>query len=741
MAAPILAIDFGTSNTSAVIVVDGRMLPLRNAETGRFSWPTAVFRDGDELKAGSQAEWAKLSRPDLYCDGFKRFLGSPETVALGDAGFPIVDLIARMLRHLRDEATALIGQPIGRTVLTIPSSYGEHDRRRTLMIDAGLKAGFTDVELLPEAVAAALAPLVRAPLAPGSLALVYDLGGGTFDAALVRMADDAEVTVLDQAALEHSGGRAVDERLVEYIRMHTGPEAAAILDPEPDQAPEVAARAELMAHDLVRRLKLILSGQQTATDYSLPSVPPIRLARDEMNSVIDDLLDNTVECCKTLVARAGLTFDDLDAVIRVGGSSRITRVGEVLERLGPPVCEPEDHELAVVQGAARWAARAVQRRLPHSPAGPGDRPLRFDLPGGQTARLTRWLMPRGAVYPAGSALAVVRLRDGSLWHLYDNAASPGLLHHRQIDAGDQIASGDWIATVRPPAPASRFGEDGGGATEAAFSADGGSLAVAVDGTVRIWKTADGTEPQLSEQAGRTALARGLQPGDGIKLVTYHNGTVTLWEPTDGAQLLRIDAPEPLIPAAAHIASGQIALVAGNGESAVIRRSDTSGLGEIRYSAHVQIHDIVLSPDGRAVLAAGEDGFARIWNVETEESLAAFEHDSAVVTARYSADGARVVTNAENYVARVWDVASGEPITEFRYGNHLHCIALSPDGTLLAVGGSGGGVRLWDVNASKEMLALPGSGSVSALVFSPDGNRLAVSAASRPVEVYLLARPV
>ncbi|MFB9184672.1 Hsp70 family protein [Dactylosporangium sucinum] len=145
------------------------------------------------------------------------------TVPLGDGHYAPGDLVA-VLRAVAGRA-----EPADRLVLTVPASYGHGDARSHRMVAAGEAAGFAEVELLPEPVAAALGPISGAPFAAGDLVLVYDFGGGTFDAALVRFGDNGTHEVLGHAALNDCGGRDVDALIARHLRGQADPELAETL--------------------------------------------------------------------------------------------------------------------------------------------------------------------------------------------------------------------------------------------------------------------------------------------------------------------------------------------------------------------------------------------------------------------------------------------------------------------------------------------------------------------------------
>src|SRR4051812_7958819 len=180
-AEPTLLVDLGTTTSTAALLVDGVVRLLKEPGTGSSTWPSAVCLAGQTLLVGTAAERSKRAHPEAYRSEFKRDLGNGSRIPLGDKSFTPQDLVVEVLRAFTRLAERGAGRPIRHLVLTVPGSYAAHDPRRDVMIEAGECAGFSDVELLPEPVAAALAPMEGPSLHGESVVLVYDFGGGTFD--------------------------------------------------------------------------------------------------------------------------------------------------------------------------------------------------------------------------------------------------------------------------------------------------------------------------------------------------------------------------------------------------------------------------------------------------------------------------------------------------------------------------------------------------------------------------------
>ncbi|MFE2109642.1 Hsp70 family protein [Kitasatospora sp. NPDC059463] len=457
MAEPVLVVDFGTSSSAAAVVLDRGERLVKEPSSGLLSWPSAVCADGaGRLLVGSAAEHRKRAEPAGYRAEFKRDLGERAPVPLGERRYPVSELVAAVLAEFRAQARAVAGRGIDRLVVTVPASYGPVDPRREAMLEAGAAAGFGSVELLAEPVAAAHATVAGEPFAPGETVLVYDFGGGTFDTALVRIgAEGASHTVLGHAALDDCGGRDIDALLAGRIRER----GRDWLEPLLGAGGAGALRAQLELGDFVRRIKHQLTESPTVEDYLTPLGPASRVARDELETLIGPLLDRTVACCRQLLADCGVRPRALDSVLLVGGTTRVPAVRALLaDRLNRPLRVVEDPDLAVVHGAAAWAARSADRRLSPLRQAARTRPLAWGFPA-DSAEVAGWSVPAATAYPAGAALGSLRLPDGSLWEL--TADEPGTVVRQLVAPGTAVGPGEWLLAVQPvgaaddPDPASR----------------------------------------------------------------------------------------------------------------------------------------------------------------------------------------------------------------------------------------------------------------------------------------------
>jgi molecular chaperone DnaK len=428
---PILVIDFGTVYSCAALVAGDEVKWLHESSSGLLEWPSGVLVDGDDILVGSVADRRKVVRASLYRPEIKRYLSRGEPLDIGGEEYAPERLVSAVLAAFHSAAVkANDGSPVTHAVLTKPADYLPGDARNRRMISAGEAAGLGAVELLPEPVAAAYSAPAGKEFAPGSVLLVYDWGGGTFDAALVRvLADGGEVLASD--GLAYCGGVDIDEAVARFLGEGDAELGALFASGD---------KGRILGRDLADRMKRELSDRPDSLQDAMGIEAALSVA--DFEKIAEPFVDQTVECCRGLLAAAGC---EADAILLAGGSSRIPMVARTLRaafgvepRLAP---EPE---LAVVRGAARWATMSDSRSGGPLPAALKLKPLQWSIPAGE-AELVDWLVDEKAAYPDNATLARVRLPDGTLWSLKADAAS--VLHAQHANPGARVESGYWLATV------------------------------------------------------------------------------------------------------------------------------------------------------------------------------------------------------------------------------------------------------------------------------------------------------
>lgn len=353
----ILSIDFGTSYTTAAIRTgDGepRLVEVSNPSGPQSRMASSVLVQADgEILVGWVADNQAQSSPEGYEPSPKRSLGRDKTLRLAARDVEVPDLVAAVLRAMLGEARRLKNQTQPQQVkLTHPASWGK--LRIDALLDAAARAGIESPELIPEPVAAAM-HFAAGQLSPGELVAVYDLGGGTFDTAVLkRTSPPEEFEVVAVGGREELGGEIFDERLFDHL-VNVLREGS----PENARAIQNDRRARIPFLREVRAAKEALSG---ATSYTL-RLPletdfKLELDREQLNAVIRDDVERSLDILATTI---GDRLDDLEGIYLAGGSSRIKLVEDrVQERFGrhDTLDEPKS---AIALGAARAPAPEPHR--------------------------------------------------------------------------------------------------------------------------------------------------------------------------------------------------------------------------------------------------------------------------------------------------------------------------------------------------------------------------------------------
>ncbi len=351
-----LGIDIGTTFSAGAILRAGRV-DVVALESQRFTVPTVVAADGDRLVFGSAAVARSVASPDAAVREFKRRLGDPEPIVVGGRPYLPEQLVASFARWVRDNVAGQCGGPPDHVAVSHPANWTAFQRQ--LLAGALSDAELGPVVLIAEPEAAAIDFASVAQLAPGQLVLVYDLGGGTFDVALLRRDAVGFETVGDPRGVERLGGIDFDEAVFQFVLRAAGGEPANAAPTDP------AGRLALdQLRDRCVEAKELLS-TQTSVDIPvfLPGVTAtVAVTRDAFEGMVRPMLRQTVELVRQTMDRARVSASDLSDVLLVGGSSRIPMVGRMIqEDLGVPVRVDTHPKLVVARGAARRAGMEAER--------------------------------------------------------------------------------------------------------------------------------------------------------------------------------------------------------------------------------------------------------------------------------------------------------------------------------------------------------------------------------------------
>ncbi|HYI62010.1 MAG TPA: Hsp70 family protein [Acidimicrobiales bacterium] len=357
-----LAIDFGTSNTTGATWADGRVEALEVRRDRRVPSVVLLSDDGSWV-VGREADNQAVVVPERVERAPKRRLGKGHSLLLGGQAVPITSAVAALMGpHAAAARERHAGEP-GHVVLTHPARWGP-ERLEVLRV-AAAEAGFASVELLPEPVAAA--HYVDDHIEVGQHVAVYDLGGGTFDTAVMRRTETSFKVVGLPGGTERIGGEDFDHRMYQHLGAAVAREDASVWEAmaTSDERRWRRAAADLLTQ--ARDAKEQLSRNPRASVYIGALERDITVTRDEFDTLISADVDRTVDEMSRTIEGAGLADGDVVKVYLVGGSSRLTLVQERMgARFGSRISTWDDPKGVVVLGAAKFSGTLAGA----APAGP-----------------------------------------------------------------------------------------------------------------------------------------------------------------------------------------------------------------------------------------------------------------------------------------------------------------------------------------------------------------------------------
>jgi len=352
-----VGIDLGTT-FSALAYLDDNGTPVAVAnEDEEVETPSLILlAESGHVIVGPNRMRAAMENPDHVVERVKRHMGSAEFKRTFD-GHEITPefLSSLILKKLRQDAEKRIGK-IGNAVITVPAYF--NDSRRKATQDAGLIAGLNVIDIINEPTAAALTyawhrgelGAAKAAFERPRQALVYDLGGGTFDATVVRYTP-THFQVLSTEGDVQLGGVDWNDRLLDHV-------AAAYMEKHKIDVKKIPAVVQMLRHDC-DMAKIALTTQPKATiscRHEGKSVS-VSITREEFEDMTADLLQRTIDTSEQVIEQAKLTTDQLDAIVLVGGSTLMPKVAQLLEQVtGRKPYQGISPHTSVAQGAAIHAA-------------------------------------------------------------------------------------------------------------------------------------------------------------------------------------------------------------------------------------------------------------------------------------------------------------------------------------------------------------------------------------------------
>ena len=343
-----IGIDLGTTNSCMAAVEGGKPVIIPNAEGERTTPSVVAFSKAGERLVGRIACRQAAMNPDRTISSVKRHMGTDWRVDIDGKRFTPQELSAMILRKLRTDAEAFLGQPVTDAVITVPAYFNDMQRQATK--DAGRIAGLNVLRIINEPTSAALA--YGLDNGTPQKVMVYDLGGGTFDVSIIEIGDGV-IEVLATAGDNHLGGDDFDERVAEHLLDEFQRDNGIDLRREPAALQRVReaaceAKIELSSMETTRvNLPFLAQGPSGPVHFETT------LTRSAFNQMTADLVHRTEGPVTTALNDAGIAASELGCVLLVGGSTRIPAVQQkVRELTGKEPSSSINPDECVATGAA-----------------------------------------------------------------------------------------------------------------------------------------------------------------------------------------------------------------------------------------------------------------------------------------------------------------------------------------------------------------------------------------------------
>ena len=350
--AKVIGIDLGTTNSCVAVMEGGEVVVIPNPEGNRTTPSVVAFSKTGERLIGQVAKRQAVTNPDRTVQSIKREMGTSYKVSIDDKQYSPQEISAMILAKLKSDAEAYLGQPVTQAVITVPAYFSDSQRQATK--DAGKIAGLDVLRIINEPTAAALA--YGLDKENDQKILVFDLGGGTFDVSILEIGDGV-FEVLATAGNNRLGGDDFDNKVVDYLVDTFKKEQG------------VDLRNDRMAMQRLReaaeKAKVELSGVTTSNinlayitaDANGPKHMDVTLTRAKFDELTHDLVEKTMEPVKRAMSDAGMTPNDIQKILLVGGSSRTPAVQDAVKKyFGKDPFKGINPDECVAVGAAIQAA-------------------------------------------------------------------------------------------------------------------------------------------------------------------------------------------------------------------------------------------------------------------------------------------------------------------------------------------------------------------------------------------------
>jgi molecular chaperone DnaK len=346
----IIGIDLGTTNSVVSVMEGGQAVVIPNQEGGRTTPSVVGFTKSGERLVGQVAKRQAVTNPENTVYSIKRFMGRrfgevteemklvPYKVVAGENGDARVEIngkrysppevSAMILGKLKEAAEAYLGEKVTKAVITVPAYFNDSQRQATK--DAGQIAGLEVMRIINEPTAAALA--YGLDKKKNETIAVYDFGGGTFDISILEVGDGV-VEVKSTNGDTHLGGDNIDQRIIDWLVQEFKKETGVDVSKDQMALQRLKEAAEKAKIELSTVLETELNLPFLTADASGPKHMNVKLTRARLEQMVADILDRAIGPCKQALADAGVTPQQIDEVVLVGGSTRMPKVQQQVRDL------------------------------------------------------------------------------------------------------------------------------------------------------------------------------------------------------------------------------------------------------------------------------------------------------------------------------------------------------------------------------------------------------------------------
>ncbi|MCI2416447.1 Hsp70 family protein [Saccharopolyspora sp. K220] len=732
-----LGVDLGTTYTAAAVEHFGQVEMLTLGDRAVIA-PAVVFVRADgTVVTGDAAARRAVGEPHRIAREFKRRLGDPTPLVLGGTPFSAAALLGQVLRDVLHKATETEGEPPERVVLTRPANWGPY--RQELFSEVPKLAGLDEADTLTEPEAAAAYYAGKRQL-PDQVVAVYDLGGGTFDATVVRKTRDHIEILGEPEGIERLGGIDFDEAIL----AHVDASLDGALTECGAEGPESAAALRRLQRDCAEAKEALSLDTEATIQVFLPQRHyEVTITRDQFEEMIRAPIEATIDSLRRALRSAQVTADDLSAVLLVGGSSRIPLVARMVsEELGRPTAVDTHPKYAVALGAAALAADHEGAREPPAPQVPVEvaaPPPPPEEPGPPTERGEPPPRRRKGAYRGLIAAGVLLIVLGLL-------TSFSLFDAEMRRAQEQTGEGSVPTLVRPPvagvgpiAASSPTPEVAGGIGVAAprgiaLTPDGRAAYVTSRNTSRV-SVVDTAAGSVS-----TSLFQSVPPQFVAVTPDGRRAYVSAYPQTGPENLVFVlDVATNTVQTSIQVGKHPYTLTASTDGSEVwVPDHDSAQISIIDTTTNkvadtIEVkpnpHSVAFTPDGRTAYVANHDSNlvtvidTATRSIEDEVAVPPSPHNVAM-----SPDGRTVaVCSYDAASASTIDTKSRRVTGTIPVGTKPSSVAYAPDGRHFYVVNEGSNsLSVVDPKAERVTATVPVGEAPVAVALSPDGRQAYVT---------------